>query len=1137
MKDKDKISSKIKHFIFTGTTLHFSLIFIGMIITSEMIARLIVNSLSPLSPFDNSFFDSILLLIISFPIYYFFVYRKLKNQITKSKQAELTLLESEALYRTLVEKIPDGVYKSTHDGKFVDINPAMVKILGYESKEELMAIDIKSQLYFEPGDRESAVLEEKLKEVGIYRLKKKDGSAIWVEDHGWYIPGENGEILFHEGILRDITDRRHEELEHQVIYEISQSVAMTENLNELLKSVHHSLGKVLCAENCYVALHDKNTGLFSFPYFEDQIDSIPGPLALLKSCTAYVFRTGKTILINPEIFKQLEKQNEVELIGVPSPSWIGVPLNTPDRTIGVLVLQHYEKENIYSEHDIQFLDSVGSQIALAIVRRQAERDLRNERLLLRTVIDNVPDSIYCKDTASRKTLANHTELLLLQINSETEILGKTDFDLYPKEIAEGFFADDQMVLKTGQPVINREEYVMDNNGRKRWLLTSKLPMKDEYGKITGIVGIGHDITNRRQAEEELRESEINLKVILQSTADGILAVNGNGKIIKTNKRFEELWRIPQNLIDSGNDDALLNFVLTQLINPDEFISKVHKLYRSTEEDLDHLNFRDGRVFERFSTPLIIPNAATGRVWSFRDITERKLAEDALLASKQLIEGIINAIPVRIFWKDRNSVYMGCNKIFAKDAGFSDPKDLIGKDDFQMGWRDQAELYRTGDRQVMESGNSILLSEDPQTTPEGNTIILLTNKIPLINSKGEINGILGTSMDVTEHIAAVKEIKLKNEQLLMVNAEKDKFFSIIAHDLKGPFNGFLGLTQVMAEELPSLTTAEVQKIAVSMRNSAKNLYHLLENLLDWSQIQKGAFPFNPEVIQISKVVGNCIAMILESAKSKNIEITTDIADSLVAFADMNMFQTIIRNLVFNAIKFTHKGGKVSILAKATSDKSIEISIQDNGIGMNQNIIENLFRIDVQTNRTGTEGEPSTGLGLLLCKEFTEKNGGNIWVESEEGEGSTFYFTLPMFTIESEDMKKIAILNAEKEVQINNLKILIAEDDETSSNLISIYAQKFGNEIINVQIGKEALEACRKNPDIDLILMDIQMPEMNGYEATRQIRQFNTEVIIIALTAFALSGDREKALDAGCNDYISKPINKEKLLLLIQKYLKN
>jgi len=610
MNNRNNLSGQIIHFIYTGTAFHFSLIFIGVVIVGELLAMLIVDNLPPLPELITTLLHPILLLIISFPILYYFIVRKLKNQITESKQAALALRESEELYRTLVENMPDGVYKSTHDGKFVDVNPAMVKFLGYDTKEELMAIDIKSQLYFEPGDRESLLLDQKKAELGIYRLKKKDGSEIWVEDHGWYSTGENGEVLFHEGILRDVTDRLHEELHREVIYEITQSVAMTENLTDLLKSIHQSLRKVLYAENCFVALHDNETGLFSFPYFVDQFDVNPGPLALLKSCTAYVFRTGITALINSDLFKQLEQQNEVKLIGSPSPSWIGVPLKTPDGTIGVLVLQHYEKENVYSEHDIQFLDSVASQIALAIVRRQT----------------------------------------------------------------------------------------------------------------------------------------------------------------------------------------------------------------------------------------------------------------------------------------------------------------------------------------------------------------------------------------------MTEIKLKNEKLLIANAEKDKFFSIIAHDLKGPFNGFLGLTQIMAEELPSLSAVEIRKIAERMRNSAQNLYNLLENLLDWSQIQKGEFPFRLEKIQLNDVVRNSIDMLYESAKRKEIELTVDIADGLVAFADVNMLQTVIRNLVSNAVKFTGKGGQVKVTAIQTSDEYVELFIRDTGIGMSQSMLDDLFRVDVKTSRTGTEGEPSTGLGLLLCKEFIEKNGGKIGVESEVGKGSVFYFTL-------------------------------------------------------------------------------------------------------------------------------------------------
>ena len=239
-----------------------------------------------------------------------------------------------------------------------------------------------------------------------------------------------------------------------------------------------------------------------------------------------------------------------------------------------------------------------------------------------------------------------------------------------------------------------------------------------------------------------------------------------------------------------------------------------------------------------------------------------------------------------------------------------------------------------------------------------------------------------------------ELKKQRKELQELNATKDKFFSIIAHDLRGPFNGFLGLTQLMAEELENLTSEEIKDFTLSMRNSAADMFRLLENLLEWARMQQGLITFNREIAQLAPIVDESIAIILEPAKIKGIEINLDIPDDITVFADRNILQTVIRNIVSNAVKFTPKGGRIRVSAKAANHSNIEISIKDTGIGMSNKMIDDLFRLDVQTNRKGTDGEPSTGLGLLLCKDFIEKHGGKIWVESEEGKGSTFRFTLPV-----------------------------------------------------------------------------------------------------------------------------------------------
>ena len=232
------------------------------------------------------------------------------------------------------------------------------------------------------------------------------------------------------------------------------------------------------------------------------------------------------------------------------------------------------------------------------------------------------------------------------------------------------------------------------------------------------------------------------------------------------------------------------------------------------------------------------------------------------------------------------------------------------------------------------------------------------------------------------------------ELQNLNITKDKFFSIIAHDLKGPMGGFKGMTELLAEHIPNMTMDEVQEHLGTLRDSSSNLFRLLENLLQWARLQQGSIPYNPEPIYLQSIVMESIGPIQESAKHKDIEITQDISGQLKVFADNNMLQTVLRNLLSNAVKFTINGGNVNLIAKTTDNKNIEISIIDSGIGMSPEMIDNLFRLDSPSGRPGTAGEPSTGLGLLLCKEFIEKNGGKIQVESEVGKGSVFILTIPL-----------------------------------------------------------------------------------------------------------------------------------------------
>ena len=277
---------------------------------------------------------------------------------------------------------------------------------------------------------------------------------------------------------------------------------------------------------------------------------------------------------------------------------------------------------------------------------------------------------------------------------------------------------------------------------------------------------------------------------------------------------------------------------------------------------------------------------------------------------------------------------------------------------------------------------------------------LSEKNTLLEYQSEelakINSILlATQKTIEEQSEELKvtaeNLEQTNVELINLNATKDKFFSIIAHDLRSPFNNFLGLTEIMAEELPNLTMDKLQEIAVSMRISAINLFRLLENLLQWARMQQGSISYKREILELFPIIDESMALIQEAAKNKAIALSVDIPGNLKVFADSNVIQMVVRNLLSNALKFTKEAGKVSISAKAVENMAI-VSVEDSGIGMSKNLIENLFRLDATTNRKGTNGEPSTGLGLIICKELIEKQGGKLWVESNEGIGSVFHFSM-------------------------------------------------------------------------------------------------------------------------------------------------
>ena len=345
------------------------------------------------------------------------------EDITERRRAEQAQREAEERFRSLFENATEGIFQTTTDGRYLSVNPALARMCGFASPSEMISSveDLGKEMYADPNVRD--LFKQLIEKYGSvkdfeYEVRRRDGAKIWISENAHVVRNPDGEILSYEGTIEDITVWKRAELERQVTFEIIHAVNVTDNLDDLLRLIHIALKKVLYAENCFIALYEPATGMFHFPFFVDQFDEAPPPQRVGKSCTAHVYRTGQAMLIPQRTFDLLAEEGKVELVGTPSPSWLGVPLRTPAATIGVLVVQHYEDENAYTERDQEFLGSVGGQIALAIERKRSEERVRESEARLRVLVEQLPAVLWTVDRNLRFTSALGAGFARLKIKPE-----------------------------------------------------------------------------------------------------------------------------------------------------------------------------------------------------------------------------------------------------------------------------------------------------------------------------------------------------------------------------------------------------------------------------------------------------------------------------------------------------------------------------------------------------------------------------------------------------------------------------------------------------------------------------------------------------------------------------------------------
>lgn len=511
----------------------------------------------------------------------------------------------------------------------------------------------------------------------------------------------------------------------------------------------------------------------------------------------------------------------------------------------------------------------------------------------------------------------------------------------------------------------------------------------QYGTVW--ISTHKDITEQKETGEILLQNSANILAILENTTDSIWAINTSYEILYANDVFVTAFH--------DNFGIRLKPDVNLLLSLPEAMKQLWKSRYDRAFNNEMFSFIDkidteiGSIhIEVFMNPIVIEGTVIGASLFGKNITKRIQSEEALKDSQILLTSSIESQTGTILCSINNRYqYLYFNKAHNDVMKFAYDKDI------KIGMNILDCITSENDRIVAKENYDRALEGESHS----NVRIYGTDNLayyesffnPILNDKNEIIGATGLAREITDRIKTEKALIESETRFKDLNATKDKLFSIIAHDLRSPFNAILGFSELLIENIKDIEVAESEKYLEFINTSAKNTLILLDNLLNWAKSQTGQLTYLPEKIILSSIIQETIEMSNAAAIIKNISLNHNQTDEIEVYTDEDLLKTVLRNLISNAIKFTKSGGYINVVVILEQNK-VEISISDNGVGINAEIRKQLFNISTNITSTGTENEKGSGLGLVLCKELLEKLGGNIWVESEEGKGSDFKFTLPL-----------------------------------------------------------------------------------------------------------------------------------------------
>ena len=1032
---------------------------------------------------------------------------KAANQQLEAQNQQLRV--SETRMRNLFNAMQDLVLEMDYNGTYLNIAPTSSQFL-VKPAEEVIGKTLHDVFPKPQADLflqfiQKCIDENKADKI-IYPIKF-DNKTIWIE--GRANPIGNKRVLY---IASDITERKQAE-EKLKESELKFQKITDESFSGI--TVVNEEGKIMVWNKAQEKISGiKKTQTINRYIWDVEVELIDRETVgenrreEIKSTVLKALKTGKAPWLN----KTVEYEH-----------------SRSDGTVKIVSRRMYTIKTQKGYLIVAMSDDITE-------RKQQEKALMESELRLKTLINATPDIICFKDGKGRWLVANDADIELFSLQN-TDYFGKTDAEL--AEFTDPIYKESFLLcmetdekawqLKT---LFRNNEVIPTVNGTKKVYDVIKVPLFEPDGSRKGLVVLGRDISKRKQAENKLKESEEKYRTIFESAKDAIFIMQGD-RFIDCNKKTLEMFechrediigKFPYNYSPEKQPDGRAS--------QKKSIDKINKALAGEPQLFEWVHAtKHGKPFYTLVTlNRYMINDEIFLMAIVRDITERKRAEEALQRSETLFRAITEQSGEGISLADTNGNYVKVNSAFCKITGYSEEELLT------MNIRDlvppetEVKLFPQVRKRKSGKREAVLRRKD------GSHFVAEINGYPiqLINQ----NLGLGIVRDITERKQAEENLKLALEKAQESDRLKSAFLANMSHEIRTPMNAILGFTELLKE--PQLTGDEKDEYVRIIEKSGHRLLDTINDIIDISKIEAGQVKVTETEVSVNEILKEHYHLFYHEAESKGIELNYEpsLSDREARLiTDKQKLEGILTNLIKNAIKFTEKGNITFgyDIVSVEDKKYLEFYVKDTGIGIPADRVEAIFNRFEQADMGDTRVFEGSGLGLAISKSYVEMLGGKISVKSKPGEGSTFIFSIPYHRQNLKEGSASQNNKEESGVILNNLSIIVAEDDEINKLFYENILKNNFKKIIYTTSGKETIEKFRENPDTDIILMDIKMPDMNGYDATREIRKFNNDVIIVAQTAFGLAGDRKKAIEAGCNDYIAKPVKKEILFNKIQACL--